>query len=124
MLATYCIFNQQLDTMEWTALSTEGELNELIESSDTLLVCIFKHSTRCSISTMVRSRLENGWKAENDNTIFYYLDVLKHRELSDRIADKFSITHQSPQLIILKNGNVAHHSSHTSISAEVIESLA
>jgi len=109
--------------MEWTALSSQEQLNELIESSDTLLVCIFKHSTRCSISTMVRSRLENGWKAENDNMIFYYLDVLKHRGLSDLVADKFSITHQSPQLIILKNGKVVHDASHTSISPKVIDNL-
>jgi len=109
--------------MEWTALSSEEELYELIESSRTMVVCIYKHSTRCSISTMVRSRLENGWKAENDNMIFYYLDVLKHRGLSDLVADKFLITHQSPQLIILKNGIVVHHSSHTSISPGVIENL-
>jgi bacillithiol system protein YtxJ len=109
--------------MEWKDLSGEEELNELIESSDTLLACIFKHSTRCPISTMVRSRLENGWKAENDNIIFYSLDVLKHRGLSDLIADKFSITHQSPQLIILKNGKVVHDASHTSISPIVIENL-
>jgi bacillithiol system protein YtxJ len=110
--------------MKWTALSSEDELNKRIESSDTLLVCVFKHSTRCSISSMVRSRLENGWKAENDNTIYYCLDVLKNRGLSDRIADKFLIAHQSPQLIILKKGKVVYNASHTSISPRAIDNLA
>jgi len=72
---------------------------------------------------MIKSRLESGWTHFNETKSFYFLDVLKNRELSDLVADKFLITHQSPQLIVLKEGAVVHHSSHTSVTPEVLAEL-
>lgn len=107
----------------WTELTSEQQLQDAL--SDTgKVVFIFKHSTRCSISTMAKSRFEREWKAPEVPFELFYLDLLNFREISNKIEELTGVEHQSPQLIVWKNGNVVYHNSHNSIQVqEAIDAL-
>ena len=99
--------------MNWINLTTMSELDKIKEDSYQYLQFIFKHSTRCSISKMVLSRFEST----NDSASLsvYLLDLLNYRDLSNQIAEDFNVKHESPQLIVIKDGECYKHSSHASI---------
>ncbi len=106
----------------WRKIESENDLNTAIENSNTKNVVIFKHSTRCIISKTVLKNFEN--EAENSNTEnidFYYLDLLNYRNISNEIAEQFNITHQSPQVILIKNEEAVYNASHDGISLETIK---
>ena len=92
------------------ALTEADQIEDIINSSAEKPILIFKHSTRCGISTMILKRFEN--KISNHATPYYFLDIIKHRPLSNLIQDKFGVRHQSPQLLVIKNGKVVAHDSH------------
>ena len=99
--------------MNWINLTTTSELDKIKEDSYQNPQFIFKHSTRCSISKMVLSRFDST----NDSVSLsvYLLDLLNYIDLSNQIADDFNIKHESPQLLVIKDGECYKHSSHTSI---------
>lgn len=99
--------------MNWINLTNMSELDKIKEDSFQYPQFIFKHSTRCSISKMVLSRFEST----NDSASLsvYLLDLLNYRDLSNQIADDFNVKHESPQLLVIKDGECYKHSSHTSI---------
>jgi bacillithiol system protein YtxJ len=105
----------------WIQLSTENTLDEIIELSFQKPVILFKHSTRCSISSMALSRFEREWDSSQHVELFY-LDLIAFRELSNEIARVLNVEHQSPQVLLLKNGEVIYNSSHNGISAQEIKS--
>lgn len=108
--------------MEFINLDSNSILAKAIEESHLNKgVVIFKHSTRCSISSVAKKRLSTDWFKEN-NIPFYYLDLIKYRDLSGLIAEKFNIQHESPQVLIIKNGKCIYDASHLSISIKQIES--
>ena len=115
--------------MLWHKLSDISQLQDIQnlskeQSASGLTVLIFKHSTRCSISSMALNRLETKWK-DNNNIPAYYLDLLAHRDISNEIASLYSVEHASPQVLLIKNGVCVYHASHTSISAsEILEAAA
>lgn len=88
------------------------------ESNET--IATYKHSTRCGVSSMAWSRLERSWKS--DMTLLF-VDLIRHRELSNYIAQKTGVRHESPQLIISRGGNVIDHASHMEISGHWVESV-
>ncbi len=104
--------------MQWIPLTTETQLDEIVGQSATNSVVIFKHSTRCSISSTALSRLERAWKAEG--TPAYYLDLIAYRPISAAIAEKFTVEHQSPQVLVIKNGECAYSATHWDIAFEEI----
>jgi len=95
-------------------MSEESQIAEIVELSHEKPQLIFKHSTRCSISSMAKSRLEREWNLENVQP--WYLDLIAYRNVSNAITSKLGVHHASPQAILLKNGEVVHDSSHSSIS--------
>lgn len=101
--------------MKWEILNSESQLSALLQQPG--LVAIFKHSTRCSISSMAKNRLEREW---NHDFPIYYLDLIAYRAISDRISERSGVTHQSPQLIVFQNGKVIYHASHTAIDVNAI----
>ena len=108
----------------WHKIESENDLNTTIENSNIKNVVIFKHSTRCIISKTVLKNFEN--EAENSNTEnidFYYLDLLNYRNISNEIAEQFNITHQSPQVILIKNEEAIYNASHDEISLETINNI-
>jgi bacillithiol system protein YtxJ len=102
--------------MNWIALTEQDELAKIKANSGYSL--IFKHSTRCSISLMAKKKLELESESIPGNVPVYYLDLLNHREISNAIADIFQVHHQSPQLLVIKNGECIFEASHGEISAE------
>ena len=107
--------------MLWHKLTDISQLNDIQnlskEQSDKgLTVLLFKHSTRCSISSMALNRLESKWN-DNEKIQAYYLVLLNHRDISNEIASIYSVEHASPQVLLIKNGICIYHASHTAISA-------
>lgn len=106
--------------MNWLPFESESDLEKIIELSFNKPVAIFKHSTRCSISSVAKMRLSSSWKFDEELPI-YYLDLLSHRSLSNLIAQKFNVEHQSPQLIVIKDGEQIYYNSHLSISVKEVK---
>ena len=102
--------------MAWRALTDLGQLNEIVNESTEKPVVIFKHSTRCSISRMALRQFEQEFDLE-EKVVPYYLDLLEHRDISNEIANRFGVYHQSPQLILIKDGKAIYDRSHESIDA-------
>lgn len=102
--------------VEWNYLTTTLEFDDAISHSNKPenITCIFKHSTRCSVSRMVLKQFEY----ESDaivNAKFYFVDLLNHRNISELISSSVQVKHDSPQIIVIKNGQVIHTSSHNNI---------
>jgi len=109
--------------MEWIALIDEKQIDECIDSSHEKTVVIFKHSTSCGISRMVLKSFEREAESnDNEHIRYFFLDLIMFRSVSNYIAEKLEVRHESPQLIVIKNGAVKHHSSHSSISASYANS--
>jgi bacillithiol system protein YtxJ len=106
--------------VNWIPLTDLGQLNEIINESVTKPVAIFKHSTRCSVSRMALRQFENEFDL-SDKVTLYFLDLLNHRDVSNEIATRFGVEHQSPQLILINNGKAIYDASHSSIDAESLE---
>ena len=106
--------------MNWIALNTDNQIELIREASFIKPQLIFKHSTTCSISKMAFSRFE---RAEAPDTIdFYYLDLLSYRQISTAVAEAFQVHHESPQILLIKNGECIYDESHYGIMMdEVIE---
>jgi bacillithiol system protein YtxJ len=102
--------------VNWHDLTKVSDLDALVAESTEKPVLIFKHSTRCSVSRMVLKQFENGFTAE-DSITPYFLDLLNHRDVSNAIADRFGVYHQSPQLLVIKDGKAIFDASHESIDA-------
>ena len=105
-------------SVPWFKLSSIEQIAEIEEESKSVPVVIFKHSTRCGISRMVLRQFENNYDIDSKQMKLYYLDLLSFRDVSDEIGYKFQVLHQSPQVIVVKNGNAVHHDSHHGIRAE------
>lgn len=109
--------------MDWINLDNDTALTKAIENSHLNKgIVIFKHSTRCSISSVAKSRLSLKWDF-NKELPTYYLDLIKHRDISDLIAKKFDIMHESPQLLIIEKGKCIYNASHLGISVNNIKSF-
>lgn len=102
----------------WRVLSSLNQLEEIKEQSKSTPVAIFKHSTRCGISRMVLRQFESNYSLEDSQLKLYYLDLLNYRAISDEVGFTFQVLHQSPQLLVIKNGNAVAHASHHSIQAQ------
>ena len=112
--------------IDWLSFEKEQQLDDIIQLSHNVnvdAVAIFKHSTRCSISSMAKNRLERNWNPTNKNIPFYYLDLLAFRQLSNEVANRFDLMHESPQLLLIQKGELKAHASHSAISSSLIEEL-
>lgn len=107
-------------TIPWKTMNSESQIQEIIDLSHEKPQLIFKHSTRCSISSMAKSRLEREWNLENVEP--WYLDLIAYRNISNAIASQLYVHHESPQAILLKDGLVVYDGSHSSISVTNLKS--
>lgn len=107
--------------MSWKVLESIDQLNEIKEKSFQRTQVLFKHSTRCSISSMAKSRLDKeSFPAEAD---FYYLDLIAFRPISDAIAAEFNVWHESPQVLVIKNGEATYDESHMAINWKELQEM-
>lgn len=109
--------------MNWNELTSLEQLEAVTDESKQQPVVIFKHSTRCSISSMAFDRLQRAWD-DGENVKPYYLDLIQFRDISNQIAERFGIVHQSPQVILLKDGKAVYDNSHMGISYKDLISAA
>lgn len=104
--------------MNWNTLVNDEQLDTLTTRSSEVPQVIFKHSTRCSISSMVKGRLDR--EKDPAGVEFHSLDLISYRALSNRIADQFGVQHESPQVLLIRNGKCIYHESHTAIRLDEI----
>lgn len=103
--------------MNWKKLTEVSQLEEIKELSKTKPVLIFKHSTRCSISSMSLDRLLRNWKTEDgEKVVPYFLDLIAFRKLSDQVEEEFGVPHESPQVLIIRDSKAVYDNSHYGIS--------
>lgn len=101
--------------LPWIPLNTVAQLDSIAEKSNGKTQLIFKHSTRCGISRMVMNQFVSAYDLDS-NADLYYLDLLSYRDVSNEVGFKFQVMHQSPQLLVIKNGVVVAHASHGGIN--------
>ncbi|MCU0348937.1 MAG: bacillithiol system redox-active protein YtxJ, partial [Saprospiraceae bacterium] len=94
--------------MNWNNLTDSQALKNLVGRSHEVTCLIFKHSTRCSISFMAKHRLEAQWDFEASQIEPYYLDLISYRNISNEIAERFQVHHESPQILLIKDGECFH----------------
>jgi bacillithiol system protein YtxJ len=104
--------------MNWIELTDESQIAGIKERSMLKPQVIFKHSTRCSISNVAKSRLERNTPPQDVD--FYFLDLIKYKHISGKIAEYFSVYHESPQVLLIKNGDCVYDESHSGISMDEI----
>lgn len=108
--------------MNWKSLNTTQDIQEAKVASHHQPVVIFKHSTRCSISGMALNRMERSWnEAEMEGVDAYFLDLIQHSPLSQAVAQEFEVHHESPQLLLIKDGKCVYHTSHMGISYQALK---
>ena len=111
------------NNVKWKLLTNISQLDEIAALSAETPVAIFKHSTRCGVSRMVLKQFENEFRPDTKVTP-YFLDLLAHRDVSNAISEKFNVMHQSPQLLLIKDGKSVYDASHGDISpAELSQNL-
>ncbi len=111
---------EEKQVLPWQELNSIPQLDKIAEASKTKTQAIFKHSTRCGISRMVIRNFESSFDLTESQVDLYYLDLLNHRDVSSEVSAKFQVFHESPQFILIRNGVVVHHSSHSMITPQVL----
>lgn len=104
--------------MQWINLTDLAQLNTI--KNDENYSVIFKHSTRCSVSMMAKRRFEMDWDLLPKEINLYFLDLISYRSISAEIAELFQVHHESPQLLVIKNGECVLDTSHGDISVEEV----
>ncbi|WP_281540351.1 bacillithiol system redox-active protein YtxJ [Maribacter aestuarii] len=107
---------EELPKVPWVPLESMEQLDEIKTNSKGVPQVIFKHSTTCGISRMVLNMFTSSYNLEPGQMDFYFLDLHAFRGISNKIAERFQVMHQSPQLLVIKNGVVVAHDSHGAIS--------
>jgi bacillithiol system protein YtxJ len=108
--------NDSKSNIKWIDLTDLGQLNQIIQDSAEKPVVVFKHSTRCSVSRMALKQFENEFNLM-DEVDTYFLDLISYRDVSNEIASRFQVVHQSPQLVLIKDGKSIYDASHSEIDA-------
>jgi len=112
------IAKEEIKKVPWKEITTIEMLDEISQGSYERPAAILKHSTSCGISRMVLRQFEKDYNLEPDKVDLYFLDLLRYREISNKIASKFNVPHESPQLIVLKEGRAIYDASHGAIAVE------
>jgi bacillithiol system protein YtxJ len=103
--------------INWKTLDNKTNLTEIIEQSIKAPIAIFKHSISCPISSMAKRRLESSWPSNID---IYYLDLINYRSISNDLSNQLGIQHESPQLLLIYEGQVKYHGSHLNIDVNAV----
>ncbi len=102
--------------INWHPLHAAGQIEEIVTASQSKPCIIFKHSTKCGVSSFIQSRLEDDWDFSEGEVTSFFLDVIADREVARLVAEQFSVHHESPQLLLLRSGECTYDASHFDIS--------
>lgn len=110
--------------INWKPFDSLQILQDIIRKSYSHRVFIFKHSSRCSISSIAKLRLEDHWdNSLSEDSGVYLIDVINHRDISNEVASYFQVHHESPQILLIENGECTHDASHFDITVEEIREV-
>lgn len=105
--------------MEWNTIDRNEQISELDTLSATQAILFYKHSTRCGVSLRAKRVLESDWEEQDSAEMQpYYLDLLQHRDISNTLASHYSVPHESPQVLLIKNGKCIYAASHHEIDVK------
>jgi bacillithiol system protein YtxJ len=107
--------------LHWKTLTSNQDVDAIIARSKDIPCLIFKHSTRCSISSIAKMRLEDDWGFAPEAVEPYYLDLITYKPVSQHIAEVFSVHHESPQVLLISDGECIYDASHLDISVEELQ---
>ncbi len=113
--------NKESKSVPWIPLVSLDQLEDIIAASNQKTQVIFKHSTSCGISRMVMNMFGSSHDFEATKIDLHYLDLHAYRAVSNEVAHRFGVMHQSPQLLVIRNGVVVGHASHGAITAMELE---
>ena len=121
----FSLFSSGDDTgdLTWIVLNRSEQLDSILRGSNSRLMIIFKHSSRCGISSMILNDFTRNYKLSDDSAELYFLDIIKENELSNEVSIRYGVVHESPQLIVIKDEKVIHHASHFRIDAKKLNDL-
>lgn len=100
-------------------METRKDLDNALERSHQQPVMLFKHSTRCPVSSMARKLTEQRW--DHPGIAAYHLDLIAHRDLSNAIAQELGVDHESPQMLLVKHGMATQVLSHYDIDPVALD---
>lgn len=106
--------------MAWHELASVSELDSIVRASEDRPQLIFKHSTRCPISAGAKYRMDNSLRNLEAAFDCHFLDLIAHRDISNAIADRFEVIHESPQVLIIEHGESSFDISHSTIREDII----
>jgi len=108
--------------MEWYKITDSGDIDQVVNDSFAQPVLVYKHSPICGLSSNALQKLEKGWNAlEAKKLKPYFVDVVAQRPLSQGIAQRFKIMHQSPQVLLIRDGICVYDIAHFEISVKDLE---
>ena len=110
--------------MQWHTLNHAGQIADLLAASYETPVLIFKHSIRCGVSGFVKNRFEDDWRFSDEEITPYYLDLIRHRDISNLVASELNVVHESPQILVLQDGECVFNASHLSARVDALEPFA
>ncbi|HMN89923.1 MAG TPA: bacillithiol system redox-active protein YtxJ [Saprospiraceae bacterium] len=108
--------------LNWIALENSEQLAQIHQISQHKACIIFKHSSRCAVSSVAKHRLESDWRLDAEIVQAYFLDVIRHRDVSNQVADQFQVWHESPQVLLIRQGTCVYDTSHLDITMEELKS--
>ncbi|MBP7185155.1 MAG: bacillithiol system redox-active protein YtxJ [Saprospiraceae bacterium] len=107
--------------LDWKNLFSIEQLDEIDRISEEKPCLIFKHSTRCSLSDLVLKRFENNWDVSSELIPIYFLDLVQYRQVSNHIAERYSVEHESPQVLLIEKGSCIFAESHLDIDTNELK---
>jgi bacillithiol system protein YtxJ len=117
------IAKDEIEQVPWNQLTEIETVEKMAEESHNQPVAVLKHSTRCGISRMVLRQFESSYNIKEGEVKLYFLDLLNYRDISNKIASRFNVPHESPQLIVLKDGKVIYSASHSEIDSGKLQEV-
>ena len=115
------LFNiENREPLNWISINSLEGLNSALMGSEKPKV-FFKHSTRCGISVMALKSFEKTFANSNVDCELYYVDLLRYRDVSNKLEYITSVKHESPQVLVLLNDKILYSASHSSIDAKQLE---
>lgn len=112
-------FSKKRESLPWTQVESVEQLEQLVNEENGKPKVFFKHSTRCPISAMVLHSFETNWSGEKE--VLYFIDLLRFRDVSNALASLTGVQHESPQVIIVHNGQAVYNASHNEINPDRIQ---
>lgn len=108
---------------EWIPLNEPEQIEQVLERSKNKPQIIYKHSTRCAVSSIALFSLQGLSADTKEQADFNFLNVIDQRELSKFVSEKLQIRHESPQLLLIRDGEVEWHGSHYEVKAETVAEI-